>query len=90
MPMLTEIVRRDPPAPRAPGPSTPLDTAILAALADGERRELREVTVLVGDTTHKVHARIQTLVDKGLVLWTRLPNGPQRGPGASVYQIAGN
>lgn len=87
MPVLTEIIRRDPPRPRPPGPTTKLDELIMAVLADGERRELREITAAVGASTHKVHARVQTLVRKNLVHWERLSGGPVRGPGASVYQI---
>jgi hypothetical protein len=89
--MLTEIIARDPtPAQgqRPVGPSTPLDGLILAFLGDGQPRELQEITRAVGGSTHKVHARAQSLVGKGLVTWTRIPGGPSRGPGASVYQLA--
>jgi DNA-binding Lrp family transcriptional regulator len=88
MPTLTEIIRRDPPVKPPPGPTTALDALILQVLQDGERRELREITAALSVSTHKAHARIQTLVGKGLVNRTRLPGGPARGPGASVYQIA--
>lgn len=91
--MLTEIVPADPPIPvelRPPGPSTPLDVAILAALADGQPHRLREVARATGDTSHHVHARAQVLVERGLLLWLRPEGGPTRGPGASHYQLAGS
>ena len=88
---LTEIIERDPapaPALRPAGPSTPLDQAILDALSCGREMALQEVTRATGNSTHKVHARIQSLVGKGMVNWIRTPGGPRRGPGASKYQIA--
>jgi hypothetical protein len=89
--MLTEIIRKAPapiPAQRPMGPSTPLDEQIMAFLADGRVVELNDITRAVDGRTHKVHARVQTLVGKGLVTWTRNPTGPQRGPGASSYRLA--
>jgi hypothetical protein len=89
--MLTEIIARNPALPpqqRPAGPSTRLDELILAYLNDGEPRELQEITRAVSGATHKVHARAQSLVGKGLVTWTRIPGGPARGPGASRYQLA--
>lgn len=90
--MLTTIIRREPSVPaqqRPVGPSTDLDGAILRFLGCGRAVPLGEITKGVGATTHKVHARVQTLVGKGLVIRTRNPLGPQRGPGASTYQLAG-
>jgi len=88
---ITEIIPHEPiltPRQRSNGPSTPMDEAILEFLSDGQPRELREITKAVGGTTHNVHARTQSLVRKGLVTWARVPGGPMRGPGASVYRRA--
>ena len=87
--MLTQIVPCAPPEPvsrRASGPTIPLDHAILEALENGPP-ELRQISRAVGDTAHHVFARVQTLVDKGLVEWHKRPDGPRRGPGASVYAL---
>lgn len=89
--IISEIIPREPtltPRQRTTGPSTPMDEAILAFLSDGQPRELREITKAVGGTTHNVHARAQSLVHKGLVTWERVPGGPARGPGASMYRRA--
>ena len=89
--VISEIIPREPsltPRQRRNGPSTPMDQAILEFLSDGKPRELREITRAVGGTTHNVHARAQSLVRKGLVVWDRVPGGPARGPGASEYQLA--
>lgn len=92
--MLTEIVPCDPPATArlgSPGPTLPVDEAILAVLADlADPVPLRVITRHVGDTTHHVHARIETLITKGLVVRRRAPGAPRRGPGASVYELAGD
>lgn len=88
MPMLTEIVRRDPPARKQTGPSTQVDQRILAVLAGGDRWELREIVHRVDSTTHHTHARLQSLVNKGLVVRWKPPGAPARGPGASLYQLA--
>jgi DNA-binding Lrp family transcriptional regulator len=84
---LTEILRRDPPVRKQTGPSTQVDLKILKALAGGDRMELREITRIVGNTTHHTHARLQTLVNKGLVVRLKPPGAPARGPGASLYQV---
>jgi predicted ArsR family transcriptional regulator len=88
---ISEIIPREPtlaPRKRTNGPSTPLDEAILRFLSDGRPRELQEITRAVGGGTHNVHARTQSLVHKGLVVWTKTPGGPPRGPGASTYRLA--
>jgi DNA-binding MarR family transcriptional regulator len=86
--MLTEIIRKDPPPQRRPAvPSTEVDAQILAVLAGGDRMELRDITKAVGRTTHHTHARVMTLVRKGLVARERPPGAPSRGPGASLYQL---
>jgi predicted ArsR family transcriptional regulator len=82
METITKIIPREPTVP-----DRPLDDAILAYLADGEARELRQITEAVGGTTHNVHARAQSLVKRGLLAWHRNPI-VQRGPGASTYQRA--
>lgn len=90
--VLTQIVPCAPPEEpvhRVSGPTIPVDHAILEALEPGPL-ELREISRAVGDTAHHVFARVQTLVDKGLVEWHRLPDGPRRGPGASVYALVGS
>jgi len=87
---LTEIIRRDPPVRKQSGPSTQVDQRILAALAGGDRMELRQIRALVGGTTHHTHARLKTLIDKGLVTRFKPPGAPARGPGASLYQAAVN
>lgn len=87
---LTEIIRRDPPVRKQSGPSTRVDRQILAALAGGERMELRDITRVVGSTTHHTHARLATLVGKGLVVRVKPPGSPARGPGASLYQLVAN
>ena len=71
---------------RPGGPTIPLDHAILRALDDGPM-ELREISRRVSDTSHHVHARVQTLIAKGLVVRNSIPGGPRRGPGASVYAL---
>lgn len=86
------LQRRDPTPARnapAPGPTVPLDHSILRILGDGEPRELCSIRMALPDkpSTHALHARITTLVEKGLVQRTPLPGGPQRGPGASHYQL---
>lgn len=90
--VMIELQRRDPlPARNAPaqGPTVPLDHAILRILGDGEARELVSIRMALADkpSTHDLHARISTLVDKGLVCRTPRPGGPRRGPGASYYQL---
>lgn len=87
--MLTQIVPCSPPeitAPSTGGPTIPLDFAILNALENGPA-ELREISRRVGDTSHHVHARVQTLMTKGLVERSSIPGGPRRGPGASRYAL---
>lgn len=89
MAAITEIIPVEPtvtPRQRAHGPSTPLDETILEFLADGQPRELQEITRAVDGTTHNVHARTQSLVRKGLVTRSPIPGGPPRGPGASHYR----
>jgi hypothetical protein len=88
--MLTDIVRSEPPtaSSRPGGPTVPVDEAILRVLADvADPVPLRFITQAVGDTTHHVHARIETLITKGLVVRRRAPGAPRRGPGASVYEL---
>jgi predicted ArsR family transcriptional regulator len=88
---ISEIIPREPTfarRQRTNGPSTPLDEAILEFLGDEVPRELQEITKAVGATTHNVHARVQSLVHKGLVARSATPGGPPRGPGASTYRLA--
>ena len=69
------------------GPSTDMDHQILQFLAQHPGVELRAITRAVDDTTHHVHARVQTLIDRGLVRRSPIPGGPRRGPGASRYRL---
>lgn len=90
MPTLTQIEPCDPPTSvrdQATGPSTPLDHQILQHMQDREPMPLRAITRAVGSTTHRVHARLQVLIDRGLIRREALPDGPKRGPGASVYSL---
>lgn len=90
MPTLTRIEPCEPPVlvrNQTAGPSTPLDYAILGFLRDREPMPLRAITAGLGSTTHRVHARLQVLVDRSLVRREALPGGPKRGPGASVYSL---
>lgn len=89
--MLTQIIECAPPVQqnREPGPTTELDAAILAALEAGDILQLREITAAVGGSTHKVHARVCVLMNKGLVTRIQNPTGPSRGPGASWYRLVG-
>jgi predicted transcriptional regulator len=84
----TEIIPCSPPAmveTAAPSSQVPVDGRIMQVLVEADRpMELREITRLVDDTTHHVHARVQELVRKGLVVWNRHPER-RRGPGASTY-----
>lgn len=91
MPTLTHIEPCDPPVhqrDQATGPSTPLDHEILRFLSHcGGPAELGEITRGIGGTTHRVHARVQALLDRGLVHRRPITGGPKRGPGASVYTL---
>lgn len=103
MPTLTEIEMCEPPVlqrDQTMGPSIDLDHRILRALrlvderlhpagSAAMGRSLGEITQAVGGTTHHVHARVQTLIDRGLVIRERIPGGPRRGPGASQYLLTG-
>lgn len=90
--MLTDILPSDPPATssRSGGPTVPVDEAILRVLGDvADPVRLQFITESIGGgaTTHHVHARIETLIDRGLVKRIRPPGAPRRGPGASVYEL---
>ena len=88
---LQDIIPCDPPPPspaRAPGPTLPVDQAILDALANGPM-ELREITAVVEDTTHNVFSRVDVLMRKGLVVRRPNPRAAARGPGASMYLRVG-
>lgn len=88
--MLTAIEPCEPPVltrDRNVGPTTDLDHLILQALAQRAGLRLQDITQVVGGTTHRVHARVQTLIERGLVHRERIPGGPRRGPGASRYLL---
>lgn len=91
MPTLTQIEPCEPPVlqrEQVHGPSTPLDYAILRFL--GTQRfpvTLATITAGVESTTHRTHARVRCLLDRGLLQRRPIPGGPRRGPGASEYSL---
>lgn len=88
--MLTEVLPCEPPElvrDRATGPSIAVDCAILEYLKEHPGQPLSRITRGIGGRTHHVHARVQVLIDRGLVLRLPTPGGPQRGPGASWYYL---
>lgn len=89
--MLTEIQPCDPPGAfrdRTNGPSLDVDRDILEFLATQESgAQLAAITAAVGGTTHRVHARVRALMNRGHVRRDLIPGGPARGPGASVYRL---
>lgn len=91
MPTLTRIEPCDPPTlqrEQVSGPSTPLDYDILRFLrAQRFPVTLATITAGVGSTTHRTHARVRCLLDRGLLKRTVIPGGPRRGPGASEYSL---
>jgi predicted transcriptional regulator len=84
--LLNEIVPCDPPLMSGPRP-LPIDTQILDMLAARGPMELAELTAATGDSTHRVHARLTSMMKRGLVQRRQL-GARTRGPGASVYVLA--
>ncbi len=82
--LLNEIVPCDPPLMVGPKP-LPIDEQILETLCDGPK-QLSEIAKATGETPHRVHARLTTMMKRGQVerelLTTRT-----RGPGISQYSL---
>ena len=68
----------DPPLIQGPKP-LPIDEQILDALVDGPK-QLSEIAKATGDTPHRVHARLTTMMKRGQVRREQLGTRT-RGPG---------
>ncbi len=82
--LLNEIVPCDPPLMQGPKP-LPIDEQILEALSDGPK-QLSEVAKATGETPHRVHARLTTMMKRGQVERTPLSDRTH-GPGISQYSL---
>lgn len=84
-----KIIRREPPetaANPAANLTTPLDIAIGSVLKKAkEPMRPVEVADTLQQPQHKVANRLLILSRRGAVLRVRPDNGPQNGPGSSLY-----